>query len=483
MLAVPLRYRQRTGRASTTTLMYRCTIAIAIVIAGVTITRMDAQLPSAVRTVSPIDGLRDTTQGVHFGLPFNAHAAIVHEVRVEAPAGFTVDYVWGASPTGGPNVPGNTGAWHETYTPWRRESPGLHWLQQNHPDWIMYRWDRKTIAYADPSLPGLPDVDTTNPAYQQWFLQNFALPALRKGFQGISFDNGLTANIGQDAGHFDTHGRWVQQYSGRILNDQAYATAQAAAFAAIARATHAAFPRATITVNGGYNTYTTPTIWNASIPFLDMVSDEYAFNNGGSGYLASNPGGVGVSNRWLTEMQRYEQLQKDEGKGLWFINTLGYAVLPYMTDSDSRARADVAWVLANYLLIKYNHTYLAIVGDHHYGYPLIPQHEYTTVQQIGAPSGDFFAGQGVYMRNYTGGLALVNPSSTATFTVNVLPDRYTDLYGNVVHSPVSLGPHTGAVLLFRCSPGTQATPQAHPSGQQCGAASRSGTPIPVLRGL
>jgi len=429
--------------------LQRCAAAIAIL--GIAVSTSSGR-PAHKGLASPVTpamaNLPNTIQGVHFGLPFDAHVPIVNGVRQDAPSGFTVDYVWGASPTGGPNVPGNTGARHETYTPWRRESPGLSWLQRNHPDWIMYQSNRKTIARWAPDLLDLPDIDTTNPAYQQWFLRNFALPAMRNGFQGISFDNGLIHNAGRDAGHYDTSGHWVQQYSGRVLNDPTYAAAQVAAFATIVRAIHVTYPNATITVNEGYNTYTSLALWNMMVPYVDMISDEYAFNNGGSGYLTSDPGGDGAPNRWLAEMQRYETFQRDQGKGVWFDDNLPYDVAPYMTDGNTRARADIQWVLANYLLIKYNHTYLSIGGAQQYGYQLSPQHEYTTAQQIGAPTDDFFASQGVYMRDYTNGLAVVNPSAEATFSVSLPSGRYKDLYGHVMTTPLSLAPHNGAVLLL-----------------------------------
>ncbi len=448
--------RRRGGRTPASPLRRGAAVAILGIAAS-----MPSILPThkvmAIQHAAAITNLPDTTQGVHFGLPFNAHVPIVNGVRQDAPANATADYVWGASPTGGPNVPGNTGAWHETYTPWRRESPGLSWLQQNHPDWIMYQADRKTIADWDPSLPGLPDVDTTNPAYQQWFLQNFAYPAMRNGFQGISFDNGLTHNVGKEAGHYDTNHNWVQQYSGQVLNDPTYANAQASAFANVVQGMRSAYPNATITVNEGYNTYTNLSLWNMMVPYVDMISDEYAFNDGGSGYTTSDPGGNGVSNRWLAEMQRYETFQRDQGEGIWFNDNLPYNVSPYMTDGNTQARADVQWVLANYLLIKYNHTYLDIVGNQQYGYQLFPQHEYASAQQIGAPTNDFYASQGVYMRDYTNGLAVINPSSRTTLSVNLPSGRYKDLYGHVVTLPLSFTPHTGAVLILTSTSASPAT--------------------------
>jgi hypothetical protein len=63
---------------------------------------------------------------------------------------------------------------------------------------------------------------------------------------------------------------------------------------------------------------------------------------------------------------------------------------------------------------------------------------------IGQPTGAYYQSQNVYMRDFTGGKVLSNPS-TNSYTVN-LGQTYTDLAGNSVTSLV-MNPHTGAVLV------------------------------------
>jgi hypothetical protein len=129
------------------------------------------------------------------------------------------------------------------------------------------------------------------------------------------------------------------------------------------------------------------------------------------------------------------------------MNPESYSVTAYMTDTNSQARFDLQWSLANYLLIKYNHTYFRWGGHTaQYGYPLIPQHEYQTVQAIGSPTDDFYASQQVYLRDFSNGLAVVNPDRYNSYTVTFPAGKYQDLYGNPITS-VSMPAHSGLVLL------------------------------------
>jgi hypothetical protein len=67
---------------------------------------------------------------------------------------------------------------------------------------------------------------------------------------------------------------------------------------------------------------------------------------------------------------------------------------------------------------------------------------------VGTPTGDYYLNQGVYRRDFSTGLALVNPSSTAAYTVT-LPTGWSwrDLYGNTQSPTVTLGPASDMVLV------------------------------------
>jgi hypothetical protein len=57
--------------------------------------------------------------------------------------------------------------------------------------------------------------------------------------------------------------------------------------------------------------------------------------------------------------------------------------------------------------------------------------------------------QNVYWRDYTRGVAIVNPSSTATYSITLNSGQYVDLYGKSVNQSLLMQPHTGMVLLAR----------------------------------
>src|SRR6266581_10073 len=108
----------------------------------------------------------------------------------------------------------------------------------------------------------------------------------------------------------------------------------------------------------------------------------------------------------------------------------------------------VQWALANYLLIKNNTSYLSISGYQEYGYLLI-RPEYAA--PIGSPTNAYYALQNVYMRDFTGGLVIVNPSSSTQYTVSLPSGKYKDLYGNTIGTSYTLPVHSGVVLQLATS--------------------------------
>jgi len=70
--------------------------------------------------------------------------------------------------------------------------------------------------------------------------------------------------------------------------------------------------------------------------------------------------------------------------------------------------------------------------------------------QIGTPLNSMYQGQGVYWRDYSNGVSIVNPASRGTFTVNLnAAFQYVDLYGNPAGPTVTMPPHSGRVLLIQ----------------------------------
>ena len=142
------------------------------------------------------------------------------------PAG-TIDFVWGAKAELVPH-------WRSgqsknlvvsRYQNWNRDSylincsntssgmRTLAWWQQNHPDWIVYRSDRKTPAWEghDVDVP----IDASNPAVVEWQLDRVE-EAIRAGYNAMATDNVHFANTWAAAGVWDRAGRWHQKYTGQL---------------------------------------------------------------------------------------------------------------------------------------------------------------------------------------------------------------------------------------------------------------------------
>ena len=108
-------------------------------------------------------------------------------------------------------------------------------------------------------------------------------------------------------------------------------------------------------------------------------------------------------------------------------------------------RAAIQWALASYLMTKEHSCELFIAGFQNYGIDAWRK-EYNA--QIGSPTDAMYLSQNVYLRDYTNGLSIVNPSATITYTVSLSSTvHYVDLYGNSAGSTIILGPHSGKVLL------------------------------------
>lgn len=401
---------------------------------------------SSTFTTSPRTMPPDTTSGLGLGQPFNYGESVVNGV-VQGEQG-VLDYVAGArcSETGCTgsaiqNISGGPGVWHDGYLPWQldHDQHTIQWFQENHPTWVEYQYDGGPPA----TVFGLdtPTLDTTNPDVQV-FIEGQADDQLANGFPGLEWDDMILVNQAQAEGHYDANGNWVQQYSGSP-DDPTFIFDQAAAFAAVAAGVRAFFPTAEFQANQRF----TCNGWSSLPNQIDMIMDEGAFTYS----LANNEpvttaAGEGCSNLWLATVLTYVAMQKNDSQGLFLDNEEPYQVTAYMTDSNATARANLEYALANYFLVKYSHTYFWWGGEQQYGGPPVPQTEYGPANTIGSPADDVYGSQGVYMRDYTNGLVIVNPDPSNTYTVTV-PGGLQDLRGNAVGGSVTLPPVSGDVLL------------------------------------
>jgi len=102
---------------------------------------------------------------------------------------------------------------------------------------------------------------------------------------------------------------------------------------------------------------------------------------------------------WLDRITLFQGIAAS--KGLIIIDQvcpLASQITPELAD----------WSLANYLLVKGSHSYLAITGENYGEYVDFPQLHL----DIGRPLGAFAVTGGVYHREFARALVLLNPSAT-----------------------------------------------------------------------
>src|SRR5271165_4706520 len=101
-----------------------------------------------------------TTDGIHLEMVFNYN---VTDPNIESGV---VDMVWGSSYATQP-----AGVYNSSYIPYSVDNftNSLAWYQANHPDWLEYLCDQKTLAFEFGSTTLAP-LDFSNPAVRayQW---------------------------------------------------------------------------------------------------------------------------------------------------------------------------------------------------------------------------------------------------------------------------------------------------------------------------
>jgi len=142
-----------------------------------------------------------------------------------------VEFVWGASTT-------HVKAWRESspstklsyYMPYSRAPAAslgftLSFFLKNHPDWILYRCDRKNVAFWDGQSgdTGSVPLDFTNPDVIEWQIRNQSVHAANLNYDMMAFDNygggaRAGANPGQACGVFDSNGNWEYRFGQNSLN-------------------------------------------------------------------------------------------------------------------------------------------------------------------------------------------------------------------------------------------------------------------------
>jgi len=365
----------------------------------------------------------DTANNIHLEMVFNYN---VPDINDESGV---VDMVWASDY---PNEP--AGVYNAVYIPYSVDNftHGVAWYQQHHPDWLEYLCDRKTLAFEFGSRDLAP-IDFANPAVRAYQWANWVDAPLALGYGGIAVDTMSASSNWGRCGHYDLSGSWVQQYSGQST-DPAYQRDELAWEFATYRHVHNYSKTATMQVNVSYEFGYSERVNLQLMRTTDLLFDERGFTNYGT------PPNVPPPMQWEQIMA---VLQYVQSKGICYMTNGEESELT--TDIPQSARL---WVIANYLLVKNNCTYMYMTGftaggGQDYG-SLITFPEYSI--PIGHATSAMKKTQGVWARMYSGGLALVNPH-LATATVTLPAGSYVDVNGNSVGPTVTMEGQTGQVLL------------------------------------
>jgi hypothetical protein len=397
--------------------------------------------------------LDNTWTGIHAFQPFdnfdNKYIITASQAQQDGPL---YDGVWGSNST-------------EMVNAWRTKNPtirlsyylplgtdalsaqfgdlgrSIKWWNKNHPDWVLYECDEKTVAY----VAGIPEVplDISNPEVVSYLLGMVGKHAENNGYSAVSFDfvgpNNQTG--GQNGGTYgcgvwETNGQqkeWVQKFSGQKV-DSAWANAVLAYLASADTYLHGlSRPLAVWGNNVTSGAAPGDSFETQAVTDLDIVNDE----NGFTAY------GKFVDDAEFNNLIYWATDAQSQGKGfmvaaLFQSNPLTdpeieYAIAAYLMLKNQAASMD-AFTYGMYGTEEYHQAYEATIGS-----PCSPMY--------GGPSYNH-SGQFVYYRAYSGGLSVINTKSAQSYTVNLPEPSYTDaVTGATVDSPLLVGPDTGYVLL------------------------------------
>ena len=327
-------------------------------------------------------------------------------------------YVWGAPQPGG--------VYSSFYVPANRDpdrSHDLAWFKANRPDWVVYKCDRTTPAYdhiyADGSL--LP-IDFTNPEVRAYVLERSIVPALRAGYPSIGFDNVTIANSAGKCGVW-RNGAWVQLFSGSA-RDPAFTAAVLDYVGWLRDEVHKR--GAAIALNAK----------------LDKLQVE------GTAKL------VGTSDIWLDESGFSNDCRHTIVDNVWRqkldliaekLRTGAYVSVNYLCEKAARDDpAELAWILANFLLIRQPESFLAIVDRSERKSAPDPAR---VDPPIGRPLEAARREGDIYVRRFSGGMVVVNPSAKRDAALTIPPGPWKGLDGAPWTPVASLPPRSGLVLL------------------------------------
>jgi hypothetical protein len=342
----------------------------------------------------------------------------------------------------------------------------LSWFLQNHPDWVMYRCDRKTVAFwgDETATGGSVPLDFTNPDVVEWQIVNQSTTARKLGYSAMAFDNfgggaRQGANNGEACGVWQRNGTWKQVFRAVPKGDGSLEYAEASVRwiqqAKHQMALHA--PGLGIVPNICIDRPSTGGIWKNSSIHGDWATSDAArlvmeastgvlSERGFTGWGGARAGLAELENelQWMSELAR-------QGKRYYSINEV---------KASEWSDDWVSWVLGCFLLGKQPGSALWLGTVQGYGNWSFSSAALSA--SVGQPLGKYSTtASGLLMRNYTRALILVNPTGgfptpTAGRALSVTLGhlaQYTDVFGRplvgVDGEVLTLTKQTAQVLLWK----------------------------------
>lgn len=366
----------------------------------------------------------NTRDGIHLEMVFNLVPFQTGHLGDESGV---IDVVWGSY---SPDQPADVT--NSFYIPFSLDDPfsanthDVAWYQANHPDWLEYECDRTTLAFQfnDTAAP----LDFANPAVRSYQWTSAIDPALAAGYPSIAVDELSLFNDFQRCGHFDGTAHWVAQYSGNA-SDPKYRRDVLRWQSLTYRHIHKQSHTATMQLNAPYDPRASVDDNRKVMTTTDLLFDERGFTNYGNAVNVPTP------DEW-TSIVSYLSYAQSQG-------------VCYMLNGEEPGEsADITpqerqWAIGNYLLVNDDCTYMYMTGQQKYG-DIVTFPEYAIA--VGRPKAAMFQTQGVWQRDYTRGLTLVNPYDN-TAVVTLPHGHWKDTGGLAVASPVTLQQQTALILL------------------------------------
>ena len=306
------------------------------------------------------------------------------------------------------------------------KSHTMDWYRSNQPDWVVYKCDRTSPAPIYTYYWGFnTPIDVTNLQVRNYVVNTHTTPGIRSGKRIVALDNVSLSNDSNRCGVW-RDGQWVQLYSGE-KQDPAYARQVIDWVHWLADRVHE--NGGIIALNAKIKTYDIDTT-RELIALGDIWWDEAAFTRGCER----------VSDTvWQT---RFDLVR-------WAAARMPWVDEEKTCESPADVPPDEAsWMLGNFLLMRGPQSYFAALRDGDGKGPL--HYPATFNPHVGHPISE--ATQidgGGWMRRYSGGLVVVNPSSKSSLSFALPDGNWADISGNPVEGALAIAPASAAVLIRR----------------------------------